>query len=49
MNKCGDCACLIKSDGEPYYCAVRDLYTFRDVDDAACEDFVRSSDSEDEQ
>lgn len=36
-NKCGDCAFLITEDGEPYYCAIRDLYTCRKVDDAACE------------
>ena len=42
MDKCGDCAYLIKDEGEPYYCAIRDLYTFRDAYDAACEDFVES-------
>lgn len=25
---CGDCLFLVKDEGEPYYCAVRDLYTF---------------------
>ena len=42
MDKCGDCAYLITSDGEPYYCAMRDLYYFCEADDVACEDFVRS-------
>ena len=42
MDKCGDCAYLITSDGEPYYCAMRDLYYFCEADDVACEDFVES-------
>jgi hypothetical protein len=39
-NKCGDCAFLITEDGEPYYCAIRDLYTLRNVSDKACGEFV---------
>jgi hypothetical protein len=39
-NKCGDCAFLITEDGEPYYCAIRDLYTLREVSDKACGEFV---------
>ena len=36
---CADCAHLISEDGQPIYCAMRDLYTFVDLDDPACEDF----------
>lgn len=39
-NKCGDCAFLITEDGEPYYCATRDLYTLCDASDKACGEFV---------
>ena len=39
-NKCGDCAFLITEDGEPYYCAIRDLYTLREASDKACGEFV---------
>ncbi len=39
-NKCGDCTFLITEDGEPYYCAIRDLYTLRNVSDKACGEFV---------
>ena len=37
--KCGNCVYLVTEEGEPYYCAIRDLYTFRDMDDEACEDW----------
>ena len=39
-NKCGDCAFLITEDDEPYYCAIRDLYTLRNASDIACGEFV---------
>jgi hypothetical protein len=39
-NKCGDCAFLITEDGEPYYCAIRDLYTLREASNEACGEFV---------
>ncbi len=39
-NKCGDCVFLITEDGEPYYCAIRDLYTLREASDKACGEFV---------
>ncbi len=39
-NKCGDCVFLITEDGEPYYCATRDLYTLREASDKACGEFV---------
>jgi hypothetical protein len=39
-NKCGDCVFLITEDGEPYYCAIRDLYTLRNASDKACCEFV---------
>jgi hypothetical protein len=39
-NKCGDCIFLIREDGEPYYCAVRDLYHICKESDTACVLFV---------
>jgi len=42
MNKCGNCNWLVTADGEPYYCALRDLYTFRDKQDEACEEFLEA-------
>jgi hypothetical protein len=41
-NKCGNCNWLVTADGEPYYCALRDLYTFRDKQDEACEEFLEA-------
>lgn len=38
-HTCGDCLFLVKDEGKPYYCAVRDLYTFCTEDDKACEDW----------
>jgi hypothetical protein len=39
---CGDCSMLldINEDGEGY-CAMKDLYTFRNVDEEACEYFIQ--------
>ena len=43
MNKqCGDCVYLIKDEGKPYYCAIRDLYTFCEETDKACEEWVEN-------
>ena len=39
-DKCGNCAFLITEDGEPYYCAIRDLYTLREANEKACGEFV---------
>lgn len=37
---CGNCVSLITEEGEPYYCARQDLYTFRKLNSRACRDFV---------
>lgn len=39
-HTCGECASLIREDGEPYYCAIRDLYTLREDTDLACDDWT---------
>lgn len=39
MNKCGDCKRLVTAEGKPYYCAIKDLYTLKEADDA-CEEYV---------
>ena len=39
FRKCGNCSFLVRTDGEPYYCAVRDLYSFRKENDRACKDW----------
>lgn len=36
---CGNCLWLCKEDGEPFYCLLRDLYTFREVTDEACREW----------
>jgi hypothetical protein len=41
MNKCGECHWLVTNEGKPYYCALRDLYTFRDEQDNACDEYVK--------
>ena len=46
MNKCGNCNWLVTADGKPYYCALRDLYTFRDKQDEACEEFLEADDGQ---
>ena len=46
MYKCGNCQWLVTADGEPYYCALRDLYTFRDVQDNACSEYVEGGNYE---
>jgi hypothetical protein len=45
-NKCGDCQWLIKSGGRPYYCAIKDLYTIRNNQDNACEEFLEADDGQ---
>lgn len=42
-HTCGDCIFLVVDEGEPYYCATKDLYTFYKRDDAACEYFLLGS------
>ena len=46
MNKCGNCQWLVTADGEPYYCALRDLYTIRDKQDEACEEYLEADDGQ---
>ena len=36
---CGNCLFLVKADGKPYYCAIKDLYTCREETDSACEEW----------
>ena len=40
---CGECSCLldIDEDGEGY-CAIKDLFTFRNEDEESCEDFIQN-------
>lgn len=37
---CGNCAYLVTEEGEPYYCAIKDLYAFRKPSDNACWEFT---------
>lgn len=37
---CDSCAYFIIEDGEPYYCAIKDLYTFVNAEDKACWEFT---------
>lgn len=37
---CGSCAYCITEEGEPYYCAIQDLYTLVKTSDKACTDFT---------
>ena len=37
---CGSCAYLITEEGEPYYCAIKDPYTFVKADDNVCWEFT---------
>ena len=48
MNKCGECHWLVTKEGKPYFCALRDLYTFRDVQDNACEEYMEKADGVEE-
>ena len=38
-RRCSDCLYCVKDEGEPYYCAIRDLFYFVDADSEACADF----------
>lgn len=40
---CGNCIFFEKDDGSPY-CLLLDLYTEREQDDEACEDFEEADD-----
>lgn len=46
MNKCGNCHWLVTERGKPYFCALRDLYTFRDVQDEACSEYAEKNEVE---
>ena len=37
---CGSCAYCITEEGEPFYCAMQDLYTFVKLSDKACPDYI---------
>ena len=40
---CGDCSMLLEIDEEGEgYCAMKDLYTFRNIDEEACDDFIQN-------
>lgn len=47
MNKCGECHWLVTEEGKPYYCALRDFYTFRDEQDDACDEYLEGDKNED--
>lgn len=36
---CGDCLYLVTDDGAPFYCVMRDLYTFRETTDSVCDEY----------
>lgn len=37
---CATCAYLITDEGEPFYCAAQDLYTFVEPTDKACSEYT---------
>lgn len=37
---CGSCDYCITEEGEPFYCAMQDLYTFVKLSDKACPDYI---------
>ena len=39
-RKCGDCIFLVEDEGEPFYCAILDLYTVREKNDPGCEKWM---------
>ena len=43
-RKCGNCIFFIEDEGEPFYCAIRDLYTIREKDDPGCEEWRQNND-----
>lgn len=44
---CGNCAYLITQDDVPYYCAIKDLYTFFKAEDKACWQFTLPKEKKD--
>lgn len=40
-RRCGACIYCVKDDGEPYYCAIRDLYYFVNENDKPCSRFQK--------
>ena len=45
---CGDCSALLEIDEEGEgYCAMKDLYTFRNIDEEACEEFIQNKPEKD--
>lgn len=40
VNICDNCVYCIKDEGEPYYCAIQDLFTWVKATDEACDDAV---------
>ena len=41
---CGNCLFLVKDDGKPYYCAIKDLYHLCEETDSACEEWISNAD-----
>lgn len=39
QKTCGNCLWFCREDGEPYYCLKKDLYTFQNETDSACEEW----------
>lgn len=39
---CATCAYLITDEGEPFYCAMQDLYTFVEPTDKACHEHTEA-------
>ena len=39
QKTCGNCLWFCREDGEPYYCFKKDLYTFQNETDSACEEW----------
>lgn len=42
---CGSCAYLVTEEDEPYYCAMRDLYTFVKATDKVCEEYLKAKEN----
>lgn len=43
---CSSCVYLVTQEGEPYYCTIKDLYTFRKPSDKACWEFTLPKEKE---
>ena len=39
QKTCGNCLFLVKDDGKPYYCAIKDLYHLCEETDSACKEW----------